>query len=467
MLFRSAGSASINAGLLNLSITATDASGGASSDEFTFTVFGSGANLAPILRARLHDQVAIAGSVFTFTTPPGFIVDPENDSLTYSASLASGEALPAWLTFNAGSQTFSGTPAASDVGKLLIRVTADDGLTHTANDVFLLGVSAMDLETLYLPMTPAGVPAMNDLGEVIRLPAPVPADAHYYLLVKMEVVVPPLPEGSSTFGLKLERDIKLYDGSGNPVTTLSGPISICFKLTDSQWAQYSSLQPSIGTAPDPLFPWTLKDATLYASSHEICATFSHLSLYDLFFRVNDTTRVFKNIKKMPKTGFAAGQVTSLPSQSAQDLYASQGDLSLEIPSLAVRAPILGVPSSADGWNLSWLGGDIGWLEGSAYPTWNGNSVLTGHIYNANGKPGIFVNLDKLRWGDQVIVTLGSLKYTYEVRENLQYVDPSALGRLLVHKESPWLTLVTCQGFDKATGTYRYRIIVRAVLLKVQ
>ncbi|MFO1359056.1 putative Ig domain-containing protein [Plasticicumulans sp.] len=40
------------------------------------------------------------------------------DVLTYSATLANGDPLPTWLTFNAATRTFSGTPANGDVDRL-------------------------------------------------------------------------------------------------------------------------------------------------------------------------------------------------------------------------------------------------------------------------------------------------------------------------------------------------------------
>ncbi|RRO13556.1 putative Ig domain-containing protein, partial [Pectobacterium aquaticum] len=49
------------------------------------------------------------------------------DTLTLSATLADGSALPNWLSFNPATGTFSGTPGNSDVGSLSIRVTASDG----------------------------------------------------------------------------------------------------------------------------------------------------------------------------------------------------------------------------------------------------------------------------------------------------------------------------------------------------
>jgi LPXTG-site transpeptidase (sortase) family protein len=118
------------------------------------------------------------------------------------------------------------------------------------------------------------------------------------------------------------------------------------------------------------------------------------------------------------------------------------------------------------WDVSWLGGDAGWLAGSAFPTWNGNSVLTAHVYDANGKPGPFINLNKLKWGDRVNVHAWGQQYTYEVREVLQ-VNPSDIATMMKHQTSPWITLVTCRGYDETLDTYLYRVLVRAVMVSVK
>ncbi len=167
---------------------------------------------------------------------------------------------------------------------------------------------------------------------------------------------------------------------------------------------------------------------------------------------------------LPNTGFAPNVVTELPEQPRESMYAST-DLLLEIPSLGVKIPIVGVPAAKRGWDVSWLGRQAGWLEGSAFPTWSGNSVLTSHVYDANGLPGPFVNLNKLKYGDRIIVHINSQKYIYEVRTN-QVVTPNDASSFK-HEEKSWLTLITCKEYDQKTNTYKKRVVVRAVLVKVE
>ncbi|WP_152600142.1 putative Ig domain-containing protein, partial [Cellvibrio mixtus] len=57
-------------------------------------------------------------------------------TLTYSAQLNGGGSLPSWLSFNAATRTFSGTPANGDVGTISIDVIADDGNGGTVTDTF-------------------------------------------------------------------------------------------------------------------------------------------------------------------------------------------------------------------------------------------------------------------------------------------------------------------------------------------
>jgi LPXTG-site transpeptidase (sortase) family protein len=167
---------------------------------------------------------------------------------------------------------------------------------------------------------------------------------------------------------------------------------------------------------------------------------------------------------LPLTGFAPGQTTLLPDQPAEALYTDLGTLWLEIPSLGVKARIVGVPATSGVWDLTWLGDQIGYLYGTSYPTWSGNTGLTGHVYTPNGKPGPFANLHTMTWGQQIIVLMDGQQYIFEVRY-VRRVLPDDLS-VLGHAATPTLTLITCQGYDQAENDYHYRVAVRAVLVQI-
>jgi LPXTG-site transpeptidase (sortase) family protein len=170
---------------------------------------------------------------------------------------------------------------------------------------------------------------------------------------------------------------------------------------------------------------------------------------------------------LPGTGFSPQRFTVLSAQPAEKAYADLGDLWLEIPRLGVQMPIVGVPQQADGeWDVSWLGNAAGWLNGTAFPTWSGNSVLTGHVYDADGNPGPFVHINGLWWGDQVIVHAWGAQYVYEVR-SVSQVTPGEVSSVITHKDLPWVTLITCRGYNEASNSYTYRVAVGAVLVAVK
>ncbi len=170
----------------------------------------------------------------------------------------------------------------------------------------------------------------------------------------------------------------------------------------------------------------------------------------------------------PKTGFPRGVVTTLPQQPATKAYAGM-DMRLTIPSLGLGLPIVGVPLTENGWDVSWLGNAVGWLEGTAFPTWAGNTVLTAHVWNADNTPGPFLHLKDLRYGDRIEIHAWGRVYVYEVRENKRLSARSwaAHHMLLKHEKYDVLTLVTCEGYDPATGDYPFRRMVRAVLVAVR
>jgi LPXTG-site transpeptidase (sortase) family protein len=169
---------------------------------------------------------------------------------------------------------------------------------------------------------------------------------------------------------------------------------------------------------------------------------------------------------LPSTGFAPNRITALPVQPADMAYKAMGDLWLEIPKLGVQMNILGIPPVNGGWDVSWLGSNAGWLQGSAFPTWAGNSVLTGHVWNANNTAGPFSGINGLWWGDKIVVHAWGAQYVYQVR-SVSLVGPGNTTAMMKHEELPWVTLVTCRGYDQASDSYKYRILVRAVLMEVK
>ena len=172
----------------------------------------------------------------------------------------------------------------------------------------------------------------------------------------------------------------------------------------------------------------------------------------------DTTAV-----RLPDTGFAPDQISLLPKQTS--LFNEMNDFWLEIPDLGVKMPIVGVPMANNEWDVSWLGKSAGWLEETAYPTSAGNSVITGHVYLPNGKPGPFADLNQLSWNDKFVIHIGDQEFIYRVRQ-VKLISPNDLSAL-EKKSSSWITLVTCQGYHEKTDSYLYRQVVRGELVEIR
>ncbi len=98
-------------------------------------------NDAPILVNAISDQRSITTQAFSLTLPADTFKDIDaGDSLSYSATLENGDVLPSWLTFDAATRTFSGTPNSTNAGILNVKVTATDSQGLSVSDSFALDV---------------------------------------------------------------------------------------------------------------------------------------------------------------------------------------------------------------------------------------------------------------------------------------------------------------------------------------
>ncbi len=96
-------------------------------------------NTAPTVATPIPDQSARVGAPFSHTFPANTFNDADGDPLIYSAT-----GRPAWLGFNPGTRTFTGTPAA--VGAPAVTVTASDGNGGSVSDTFTIAISAANAD---------------------------------------------------------------------------------------------------------------------------------------------------------------------------------------------------------------------------------------------------------------------------------------------------------------------------------
>lgn len=119
----------------SFTFTVSDGKGG--SNTYTQSLTITAVNDAPVLASALLDQTATSSSAFSVTVSASAFTDIDNASLTYTATQGNGLALPAWLSFNGGTRTFSGIPPAGDSSAFVAKVIASDGAS-SASDTFVI-----------------------------------------------------------------------------------------------------------------------------------------------------------------------------------------------------------------------------------------------------------------------------------------------------------------------------------------
>lgn len=140
-------------GSLVLRLTATDPDGAIATSDLNLRVLNVN---DPPTATPIGAQTTIQGQVFEFALPPGSFVDgDQGDSLSLSASLGGGAALPGWLAFDPIGRVFRGTPLDADVGTLVLQVTATDESQVSVSTTFSLTVlNANDAPRALGPVPP-------------------------------------------------------------------------------------------------------------------------------------------------------------------------------------------------------------------------------------------------------------------------------------------------------------------------
>lgn len=148
-------------GIVTLTYKVTD---GHVSIDATNTVTLAAINDAPLLANGLTDATTGEGNDFTYVIPAGTFTDADGDTLTLTATLDGGGALPAWLVFDADTGTFSGNPPDGTAGTITVKVTATDPSLASASDTFVITIA----DTFIDLTTGVDQPDLTALSETIN-----------------------------------------------------------------------------------------------------------------------------------------------------------------------------------------------------------------------------------------------------------------------------------------------------------
>jgi len=126
--------------------TVAGASGIASLSNFEVLAFSDlsialGAlNTAPVLVSEISDHTTLIDTPLTIDVSSQFVDVDTGDTINLTATMADGGALPAWLSFDPATGTFSGTPVYADMGVYSVRVSATDASGAVTNANFSLDI---------------------------------------------------------------------------------------------------------------------------------------------------------------------------------------------------------------------------------------------------------------------------------------------------------------------------------------
>ncbi|MFC4527581.1 putative Ig domain-containing protein [Dyella halodurans] len=133
-------------GTYYITVTATDKiSGNSTSTTLTVNVL----NAPPVFTGSAVNLAATQNSYFSYTPPAA--TDANGDALTYSAGMLSGSTwvgLPSWLSFNASTHTFSGTPPSG--GTYTLAMWATDTHGASVGESFTLTVASVPQPPQYV-----------------------------------------------------------------------------------------------------------------------------------------------------------------------------------------------------------------------------------------------------------------------------------------------------------------------------
>jgi sortase (surface protein transpeptidase) len=140
-----------------------------------------------------------------------------------------------------------------------------------------------------------------------------------------------------------------------------------------------------------------------------------------------------------------------------------GPMTITIPSIGVKAGIVGVGLRVDGAMQVPDPDKVGWYKRGPRPGAPGPAVLIGHV-DTRTAPAVFFRLRDLRPGDAILIRQRHGPTTRFTVVGLERHPKTALptNRIWPTTSEPLLRLITCGGsFDDTTRHYRDNLIVYA------
>ncbi|HTH93332.1 MAG TPA: class F sortase [Candidatus Paceibacterota bacterium] len=156
---------------------------------------------------------------------------------------------------------------------------------------------------------------------------------------------------------------------------------------------------------------------------------------------------------------------TVPQAHADATVTTDHPVTLYIPALNIDAKVQQVGLTISGkmavpTNYT----DVGWYKYGTLPGQTGSAVIAGHVDDGLALPGVFINLDQLKPGDDIYVAMSD-KHTlhYVVTNSIAYSKDADTSTIFNDKSGKLLKLITCTGTWLPTqSTHDQRLVVTAV-----
>lgn len=160
---------------------------------------------------------------------------------------------------------------------------------------------------------------------------------------------------------------------------------------------------------------------------------------------------------------------ALPAAQLPAVLAASAPVTLNIPSIGVRTDLLHLGLEDNG-SLkvpqdTGNGAPAGWYEGSPTAGERGPSVMLGHVNALGGHTGVFADLRKLTPGAEINVSRTDGTTAVFIVDRGALYPKNEFPTLDVYGNTPGaeLRLITCDGYDPATGLFDDNYVIYAKL----
>ncbi|MET3810684.1 class F sortase [Arthrobacter sp. UYEF3] len=173
----------------------------------------------------------------------------------------------------------------------------------------------------------------------------------------------------------------------------------------------------------------------------------------------------------PASAAEAGSptATTIPAPAAPDgALPASVPVKVEVPAIGINSALLPLGKQANG-ELQTPSGEPGapgaWYRDSPTPGQTGSSIILGHVNTTTSDFGLFYRLHELTPGQSITLTRADHTAAVFTVDRVDVYHKAAFPTVEVYRNAdrPEVRLITCGGYDPATGEYRDNTVVYAHL----